>query len=58
MTTYFIGAAVGTYGGLLAWKFGGWNGATWQMLIWSSLALVIVMISARSRPVVVLPADA
>jgi len=58
MTTYFIGAAVGTYGGLLAWKFGGWNGATWQMLIWSSLALVIVMISARSRPVTVLPADA
>ncbi|MBB2151621.1 MFS transporter [Pedobacter gandavensis] len=49
MTTYFIGAAVGTYAGLLAWKFGGWEGATWQMLAWSSMALVIVLISARAR---------
>ena len=54
MTTYFIGAAVGTYGGLLAWKFGGWDGATWQMLAWSSIALLIVLVSARSRRQVVL----
>lgn len=49
MTTYFIGAAVGTYAGLLAWKFGGWEGATWQMLAWSSIALMIVLFSAKSK---------
>ncbi|MBC8987480.1 MFS transporter [Pedobacter sp. N36a] len=49
MTTYFIGAAVGTYAGLLAWKFGGWEGATWQMLAWSSIALMIVILSAKSK---------
>lgn len=54
MTTYFIGAAAGTYAGLLAWEYGGWNAATWQMLFWSSTALIIVMISARSKPVAAL----
>ncbi|WP_316821563.1 MFS transporter [Pedobacter gandavensis] len=53
MTTYFIGAAVGTYGGLLAWKFGGWDGATWQMLAWSSMALMIVLFSARAKGVLI-----
>lgn len=48
MTTYFIGAAVGTYAGLLAWKFGGWEGATWQMLAWSGMALVIVLLSTKA----------
>ncbi len=45
MTTYFIGAAIGTYFGLLAWKLGGWDMATWQMLLWSILALLAVVIS-------------
>lgn len=49
MTTYFIGAAVGTYAGLLAWKFGGWDGATWQMLAWSGIALVIVLLSTKAK---------
>ena len=49
MTTYFIGAAVGTYAGLLAWKFGGWEGATWQMLAWSGIALVIVLLSTKAK---------
>lgn len=49
MTTYFIGAAVGTYAGLLAWKFGGWEGATWQMLAWSGMALVIVLLSTNAK---------
>lgn len=48
MTTYFIGAAVGTYFGLLSWKIGNWNMATWQMLIWSGIALVLVFLSYRS----------
>ena len=49
MTTYFIGAAVGTYAGLLAWKFGGWEGATWQMLAWSGMALMIVLLSTKAK---------
>ncbi|ALL04816.1 MFS transporter [Pedobacter sp. PACM 27299] len=49
MTTYFIGAAVGTYAGLLAWKFGGWEGATWQMLAWSMIALMIVLLSSKAK---------
>ncbi|RAJ80041.1 putative MFS family arabinose efflux permease [Chitinophaga dinghuensis] len=48
MTTYFIGAAIGTGFGLMSWKMGGWNMATWQMLIWSLIALMIVFISQRN----------
>lgn len=47
MTTYFIGAAVGTYFGLLAWNLGGWEMATWQMLLWGVFALLAVLISER-----------
>ncbi|MBV7532100.1 MFS transporter [Chitinophaga sp. sic0106] len=47
MTTYFIGAAIGTGFGLLSWKLGGWNMATWQMLIWGIIALTIVAVSQR-----------
>ncbi|SHM94843.1 Predicted arabinose efflux permease, MFS family [Chitinophaga jiangningensis] len=47
MTTYFIGAAIGTGFGLLSWRLGGWNMATWQMLIWSLIALAIVAVSQR-----------
>ena len=47
MTTYFIGAAIGTYFGLLSWKYGAWGLSTWQMLLWSGIALIIVIISKR-----------
>lgn len=47
MTTYFIGAAIGTYFGLLSWKLGGWDFSTTQMLIWSFIALAIVVVSER-----------
>ncbi|HEY0177130.1 MAG TPA: hypothetical protein VGC08_12175, partial [Pedobacter sp.] len=47
MTTYFIGAAVGTYFGLLSWKLGKWDLSTLQMLTWGILALFIVIISER-----------
>ena len=47
MTTYFIGAAIGTYFGLLSWKIGGWELATWQMLLWSALAMGVVVFSQR-----------
>jgi len=47
MTTYFIGAAIGTYFGLLSWKLGGWDFSTTQMLVWSFIALLIVVVSER-----------
>jgi predicted MFS family arabinose efflux permease len=47
MTTYFIGAAIGTYFGLLSWKLGGWDFSTSQMLVWSFIALLIVVVSER-----------
>jgi len=49
MTTYFIGAAVGTYFGLLSWKLGQWSLSTSQMLLWSGIALLIVIISKRYK---------
>lgn len=49
MTTYFIGAAIGTYFGLLSWKLGEWDMATWQMLLWSVIALVIVIFSNKRK---------
>lgn len=45
MTTYFIGAAIGTYFGLLSWKIGGWSLSTWQMLLWGVIALTIIIVS-------------
>lgn len=47
MTIYFMGAAAGTYFGLLAWKLGGWELATWQMLLWSCIAWLIIVLSER-----------
>ena len=47
MTTYFIGASIGTYFGLLSWKLGGWDLSTWQMLLWGLAALAVVMISEK-----------
>ncbi|MBB5637722.1 putative MFS family arabinose efflux permease [Pedobacter cryoconitis] len=49
MTTYFIGAAVGTFFGLLSWKLGQWSLSTSQMLLWSCIALLIVMVSKRYK---------
>jgi predicted MFS family arabinose efflux permease len=43
MTSYFIGGALGTYVGLLCWKHGGWSLVLLQMLLWSILALGIVL---------------
>ncbi len=49
MTTYFIGAAIGTYFGLLSWKLGKWDMATSQMLLWSVIALIIVFFSNKRK---------
>ncbi|MEH2084796.1 MAG: MFS transporter [Nostoc sp.] len=43
MTTYFIGGAVGTSIGLLCWHFGGWNLVTWQMLVFTLLAFIVIV---------------
>lgn len=48
MTAYFIGAAIGTFFGLLSWKHGQWNLSTLQMLIWSLIALAVVVISEKA----------
>jgi MFS family permease len=47
MTSYFIGGALGTFVGLLCWQHGGWSWVTLQMLIWSLLALGIVLKSKK-----------
>jgi predicted MFS family arabinose efflux permease len=47
VTMYFIGGAVGTYCGLLSWKLGGWTLSTYQMLLWSGIALIIVIVSEK-----------
>jgi predicted MFS family arabinose efflux permease len=43
MTTIFIGGAIGTYAGVLAWSLGGWAFVCWQLLLWSCLALAVVV---------------
>lgn len=43
MTTYFIGGSLGTFAGLLSWKYGGWNWVIWQMMICVLAALVVVI---------------
>ena len=47
MTTYFIGGGMGTFFGLLCWKYGGWELSTWQMLLWSFIALAIVFFTKK-----------
>ncbi|MBE7171248.1 MAG: MFS transporter [Williamsia sp.] len=43
MTTYFVGGALGTSVGLLCWKYGGWSFVTWQMMLWTGLALLVLV---------------
>jgi len=49
MTTYFIGAGIGTFFGLLSWSIGGWNFSLLQMLLWSAIALMIVWLSSKNK---------
>ncbi|WP_286895515.1 MULTISPECIES: MFS transporter [Sphingobacterium] len=49
MTTYFIGAGIGTYFGLLSWSIGGWTVAIIQMLAWSVIAFGIITISRAHK---------
>jgi predicted MFS family arabinose efflux permease len=43
MTTYFVGGSLGTFAGLLSWKYGGWNLVTWQMAVWVLAGLVVIL---------------
>lgn len=45
MTSYFIGGSVGTYAGVLCWRWGGWQLVTSQLLLWSGVAFVVALIS-------------
>lgn len=49
MTTYFMGAGIGTFFGLLSWSLGGWHFALLQMLLWSVIALTIVFLSKKGK---------
>ncbi|HEX9510067.1 MAG TPA: MFS transporter [Puia sp.] len=49
MTTYFIGGAIGTFFGVLAWRWGGWELCTWQMLLWGCIAGLIVWFSGKKK---------
>lgn len=44
MTSYFLGGALGTAAGLFCWKNGGWDMVTNQMILWSIIGLLVVVI--------------
>ena len=49
MTTIFLGGAVGTYGGVLAWNFGGWPLVCYQLLLWAALAMALLLFRMYSE---------
>jgi predicted MFS family arabinose efflux permease len=49
MTTMFLGGAAGTYGGVLAWNFGGWPLVCCQLFLWAALALALLLFRLRSE---------
>lgn len=51
MTSYFIGGAIGTFVGIQAWAWGGWDMVTWQLLLWSSLAIFILLLGSKLKTV-------
>lgn len=48
MTAFFLGGAVGTSCGLLAWSVGGWQLVCWQLLLWSILGFGLAIRNVRS----------
>jgi predicted MFS family arabinose efflux permease len=45
MTAYFIGGALGTAVGVMCWHAGGWKLVSLQLLVWSAIALLLVVTS-------------
>ncbi|QKF81178.1 MFS transporter [Halarcobacter ebronensis] len=52
MSIMFLGGAIGTFVGVLAWQNGGWNYVTGQLLIWSILALFVLLYSLKYNKIV------
>lgn len=48
MTTYFIGGSLGTFAGLMSWRYGGWNLVTWQMMIWALAGSAVILKSVMT----------
>ncbi len=42
MTSYFIGGSIGTFVGLLCWKYGGWNWVSWQMMLFALAGMGVI----------------
>lgn len=51
MTSYFVGGAIGTFAGVLSWVNGGWRVVTSQLLIWSLVALALIVSGIRKEHV-------
>lgn len=49
MTIFFVGGAIGTYCGVLAWSIGGWPLVSAQLLTWTSGALAIAVVNHHAR---------
>lgn len=48
MTIFFLGGALGTLVGVLAWGAGGWPLVVVQLLVWSALAMVVAVLNHRA----------
>jgi predicted MFS family arabinose efflux permease len=49
MTTYFIGGAFGTAAGVACWQAGGWQLVVVQLLLWSTLAILLVFFGKKRK---------
>lgn len=49
MTLTFIGGAIGTIGGLYAWKLKMWDGVSIQMIAWTIVALLISLLWSKKK---------
>ena len=49
MTSYFIGGSVGTYIGIVCWKWGGWQLVTGQLILWSIIAFAVAASGWRNH---------
>jgi predicted MFS family arabinose efflux permease len=47
MTSYFLGGAMGTFTGIQCWKYGGWTMVTIQLLLWTIVALGVVLYNLK-----------
>lgn len=48
MTSYFLGGSLGGYAGLVAYQYGGWLSVMLQMLLFTVLALIVIVYRRKS----------